>query len=200
MLATALAAFILHAATTAPARPDSGSSTPQWIALAGAIFAALAAGASWASVRLNRRQWLGSQEPHLLLQLVIEQGGERVLNILNGGPGPARGLRFCVVAGEEFASGYAGPQFGGWLPPGERAQVVLELAVSEGSKMCGVVACWDGAGRVHRFSDSGGHSVLRRPKGPPEAATDPERGFHAVFGVDHLQGLRRVTGRARKTP
>jgi hypothetical protein len=198
MLATVVAAAAHHAALPAPQAP--ASSAPEWIALAGAIFAALAACASWASVRLNRRQWLGSQQPYLSVQLVIERGGERVLNILNGGPGLARGVRFCVVAGEEFASGYAGPQFGGWLGPGQRAQIVLELAVPGGSKMRGVAVCWDGAERVHRFSDSGEHTINSRPRGPAEAASDPEEAFRETFGVDLLAGRRRVAGRGRTTP
>lgn len=200
MLATVLAAIAHHAGNEVPVPQASDSSTPEWIALAGAVFAALAACASWASVRLSRRQWLGSQEPHLLIQLVIERGGERVLNILNGGPGPARGVRFCVAAGDEFASGYAGPQFGGWLPPGERAQIVLELTASVGPKMCGVAVCWDGAGRVHQFTDSGRHTAISRPKHPAEAASDPEATFRAVFGDTDLRGLHRVAGRGRTVP
>ena len=197
MLATVMAAIAHYAGNKTSAPQAFASSAPEWIALAGAIFAAVAACASWASVRLNRRQWLGSQEPHLLIQLVIERGGERVLNVLNGGPGPARGVRFCVVAGKEFASGYAGPQFGGWLPPGERAQIVLELTASERSKMRGIAVCWDGAGRVHQFTDSGRHTAISRPKDPAEAASDPEAAFRAAFGDPSLLGLHRVQGRGR---
>lgn len=172
---------------------------PAWIALAGVALAALAAGASWASVRLNRRQWLLAQQPFLSLQLVIEQSGERVLKILNAGPGPARGVRFCVAAGAEFASGYAGAQFGGYLAPGQRTELVLELSAEAKTEMSGIVICWDGAERVHRFSTLGGRTISRRNK-DSEGATDPEQAFRAQFGDAALQGLHRVRGRGRGAP
>lgn len=176
------------------------SGVPIWVALASTIFAALAAGASAVSVLLNRRQWLASQEPFLLLQLGVESNGERVLNILNAGPSSARGLRFCVAAGDEFAAGYAGPQFGGYLAPGERAELVLDLTAEGSEKMRAVAVCWDGAGRIQLFTDSGEREALRPSKTSPETASDPEVAFRSIFGASSLQGLRRVKGRGRKVP
>jgi hypothetical protein len=187
------------AAKTVPV-VEHESGAPIWVALGSTIFAALAAGASAVSVWLNRRQWLASQEPFLLLQLGIEASGERVLNILNAGPSSARGLRFCVAAGEEFAAGYAGPQFGGYLAPGERAELVLGLTAEGKEKMRAVAVCWDGAGRIQRFNDGGEREILRPSKSSAEVASDPEAAFRSVFGDNSLQGLRRVEGRGRKVP
>jgi hypothetical protein len=109
------------------------ATVPVWISLVGVGLAALAAASSWASVRLSRRQWLLSQQPFLRLQLQVEANGDRVLKILNAGPGSARGLRFCLVAGEEFTAGYAGPQFGGVLDAGQTAEVILDLQATRDS-------------------------------------------------------------------
>lgn len=177
--------------------PDATATVPVWISLAGVGLAALAAAASWASVRLNRRQWLLSQQPFLSIQLLIEANGDRVLKILNGGPGSARGVRFCVAAGDEYVAGYAGAQYGGVLNTGGRAEVVLDLKATRNDSIQAVATCWDGVERIHRFTAHGGHSVKRKPRRDPTDATDPEAAFQDQYGTDSLGDLRRVGGRGR---
>lgn len=177
--------------------PEAVATVPVWISLAGVGLAALAAAASWASVRLNRRQWLLSQQPFLSIQLLIEANGERILKILNGGPGSARGVRFCVAVGDEYVAGYAGAQFGGVLNTGERAEVVLDLKATREDQIQAVATCWDGVERIHRFSARADHSVQRKPRRHASNGTDPERAFCEQYGSDSLRDLRRVHGRGR---
>lgn len=172
---------------------------PVWISLAGVALAALAAAASWASVRLSRRQWLLSQQPFLSIQLLIEGNGDRVLKILNGGPGAARGVRFCLAAGDEYVAGYAAAQFGGVLDTGERAEVLLDLKATRSDSVQAVATCWDGVERIHRFSAHADHSVQRKPRRDPTGATDPEAAFRDQYGIESLRDLRRVDGRGRPT-
>jgi hypothetical protein len=179
--------------------PGATATVPVWISLAGVGLAALAAAASWASVRLSRHQWLLSQQPFLSIQLLIEGNGDRVLKILNGGPGAARGIRFCVSAGDEYVSGYAGAQFGGVLDTGERAEVMLDLKATRNESIQAVAVCWDGVERIHRFSAHGDHSVQRKPRCDPTNATDPEAAFRDQYGTNSLRELSRVSGRGRST-
>jgi len=168
--------------------------TQSWITVASVALAALAAAASWASVHLSRRQWLLAQQPILRSQVMIRQNGERELKILNAGAGPARGVRFCVAVETKFAAGYAGPQYGGFLAPGDTATVVLYLDGEKGSKTRGVILCWDSARRIHQFTTEGKHRVLRRPLSS-ESSTDPEVAFENIHGHQALGGLLRVSGR-----
>lgn len=179
--------------------PEAAATVPVWISLAGVSLAALAAAASWASVRLNRRQWLLSQQPFLSVQLLIEANGDRVLKILNGGPGAARGVRFCLAAGGEYVAGYAGAQFGGVLNTGERTEVILDLQATRNDAIQAVATCWDGVEQVHRFTAHGDHSVERKPRRNTTSATDPEAAFRDQYGSDSLRDLRRVSGRGRFT-
>jgi len=162
--------------------------------------AAIAAIASWASVRLNRRQWLLAQQPILSAQMERQGSGEVHLLILNAGAGPARGVRFCVAVGDKFVSGFAGPQYGGYLRPGDRAVVVLELEAGRGEQANGVVMCWDAIGRVHRFTMHGEHKVLRQRRGVTEQMTDPQAAYRELYGGGALDGLDRVGGRGQRPP
>lgn len=172
--------------------------TQSWITAASVALAAVAATASWASVRLSRRQWLLAQQPFLRGQVVIRHSGERELKILNAGAGAARGVRFCVAVDEKFAAGYAGPQYGGLLVSGETATVVLDLEGAKGLKALGVVLCWDAVGRVHQFTMEGKHSTFRR-RPSSESSTDPEAAFEKVYGRHALSELLRVGGRGRES-
>jgi hypothetical protein len=169
---------------------------PVALSLVGIGLAALAAAASWASVRLNRKQWLLAQQPFLSVQLEIENG-ERILKILNAGAGPARGVRFCLATGDEFASGYAGPQYGGLLHPGKRAEIVLDLEANRDDSIRGVAVCWDGVERIHSFGAKAEHSIRRRRRRGRGDGTDPEEAFRKRYGSDALAGLRRVKGHGR---
>jgi hypothetical protein len=173
------------------------TTVPAWLSLVGLAFAALAAGASWASVRLNRRQWLLSQQPFLRLQLLVEPSGDHVLKILNAGPGSARGVRFCLAAGEEYVAGYAGPQFGGFLDAGDKAEVVLDLQATRNDPLQAVAVCWDSVERIHRFSAHDDHFVRRGPRRSPLTASDPEKAFLEIYGQNALENLRQVSGHGR---
>jgi hypothetical protein len=175
---------------------QAATTIPVWISLAGVGLAALAAGASWASVHLSRRQWLLSQQPFLRLQLLVEPNGDRVLKILNAGPGNARGIRFCLAAGHEYVAGYAGPQFGGLLSPGDKAEVVLEIQATKNDPVQAVVVCWDGAERIHKFSAHDDHIVRRKTRNPL-TATDPEKTFREIYGQRALENLRQASGQGR---
>lgn len=139
-----------------------------------------------------------AQQPFLRGQVVIRHGGERELKILNAGAGAARGVRFCVVVEKKFVAGYAGPQYGGLLDPGQTSTVVLDLDGGRGAKAIGVVLCWDSVGRIHQFTMEGDHRVLRQ-RSASESSTDPEAAFAKVYGRGALGDLLRVSGRGKES-
>lgn len=169
------------------------SAVRDWAPTASAALAALAATASWVSVRANRRQWLLASRPCLSSQLEMRSNGDIEMTVLNAGPGSARGLRFCVVAGDQFATGYAGPQYGGVLGAQERAVVVLRLKSRHGEQVQGVVLCWDPIGRLHCFTMHGEHRLLRSQRRGPDPS-EPQAAYLKLYGKRSLDGLQRVDG------
>lgn len=155
-----------------------------------AACAALAATAAWRNAYLSRRQWLASQAPILVGQIVA--GGQVELQITNVGAGLARQPRFCVIVGDEYVVGYAGPAFGSILKSGEERRIRTELSTRTG-KATGVITCLDSADRIHVFSLKGDHSVYRL-RGRAEDALDPLREMRRQRPEVDLNALRVVRG------
>jgi hypothetical protein len=177
------------------------STALDWAPAAAAVFAAFAAAAAWATVRLNYRQWRASRLPELRGQMVRrERTGKIELTILNAGAGVARGVGFCAVYGGEYVAGFAGQNMGGFLKPGERTVVETDLTHREDPKYVGVVTCDDVAGCYHSWSiHPVGHRVwktpvLRRPR--KDYPSGAEALAHHHPEID-LSKLVRVGGRTR---
>jgi hypothetical protein len=172
----------------------------KWAPAASGLFAACAAAASWAAVRLNYRQWRASRLPELRIQgWHKHKTGKIEFIILNAGAGVARGVGFCVVFGEEYVSGFAGPNFGGFLNPGERVTVETDLTPGSAGEYQGVVTCDDVVGCYHSWSIRPVQHrvwrtrVLHRPlKDYPSGETVLKRHHPDI----DLSVLRRVSGRA----
>src|SRR4051794_28052556 len=108
--------------------PSCLATIQDWAPVASTLLAAIAAGAAWKNVRQSRDQWLTERLPQLVAQLKDNVSEARVeLHILNAGPGDARGVRFCVVAGAEYLSGYAGRNYGGLLRGGDTVTIATQL-------------------------------------------------------------------------
>jgi hypothetical protein len=168
-----------------------------WAPAASALFAFLAATASWASIRIARRQWLAAQRPYLVGQLMKDPSGRRRLEIRNTGSGGAHGVRFCVVVGDEYVTGYAGPSMGGYLGTDETAVVETALHEDGPPETFGVVACWDASDRVHVSGlDSAASRVVRRAwfRRKDADATDPESAFAHRYGWKASAGRTKVAG------
>lgn len=87
-----------------------------WTALGSAVFAAVAAGASWAAVAQARRAWREQQMPQLDAKW-LEPGNRVKLVFTNTGLGFARTVVFIVVSGEECAVGVVPPSHVGARRP-----------------------------------------------------------------------------------
>jgi hypothetical protein len=176
----------------------TGQEVRDWAPAASAGFAFLAATASWASVRLNHRQWRQSRMPNVHAQMWHKQKTNRIeLVILNAGPGVARGVGFCVVLGDEYVAGFAGPNMGGFLNPGERVVVETDFTAGNVTKYEGVVTCDDVLGRFHSWAiHPVRHRVwrtkfLRRPLNEYPSGETVLRYHHPQHD---LATLRRVQG------
>jgi hypothetical protein len=125
-----------------------------WAAVAGAGLAAIAAAASWASVRQARRIFLANQMPDLELTILENLDTHQIkIHVENHGGGAARRTRFCVVEGDNAAYGFLPPTT--ILRGGEgRTLRTPMVGVADRSAM-GVVLCHDAAGRVRAWSVGG---------------------------------------------
>jgi hypothetical protein len=172
----------------------------EWASAFSAVFAACAAAASWAAVRINFVQWRTSRLPDLRIQAWHrEKTGKIELVILNAGAGVARGVGFCVAYDNEYVAGFAGPNLGGFLSAGERVVVVTDLTPGSSVAYHGVVTCDDVTGYFHSWSiHPVAHRVwrtrfLRRRLKEYPSGEDVLAHHHP--DID-LSVLRRVSGRA----
>jgi hypothetical protein len=81
--------------------------------VASALFAAIAAGASWATVAQNRKERELAQAPDLSVRLSLTQG-TLLLRVHNVGGGPANGVNYLIthddnITWDVVANGYLGP-------------------------------------------------------------------------------------------
>jgi hypothetical protein len=119
--------------------------TPEWAQVAGAFFAAVAAGAAWASVRHGQRIWRSSLLPALHVQGVfVSYGfrGERMRYVVqNAGGGLAKGTMFLFVEGDAWVCGALGD---GFLQADEKLTVETAMERAKGNDTAiGVVMCRD---------------------------------------------------------
>jgi len=145
--------------------------TVEWAQVAGPVFAAVAALASWAAVRQSRRALDIAQLPQLNGYWLAQDDGSVVLKIDNTGSGNARLPSFSVVSAGTRAAGTVQT-----LSPGAHVRLATELpAQARDTAVTGVLFCLDWAGRWHVWSWDGRHEQARRrtrsPKlpGPDEA-------------------------------
>jgi hypothetical protein len=166
-----------------------------WAPVASATAAALAAGASWISVRLSRKQWKAAQRPELRLQ-AWDRGGTIEIVIVNAGGGFARGVGFCVVVGTEYVAGFAGPNLGGFLDSGQRVVVNAQLTRSS-NQVQGVVTCHDVDGFFHAWDAARDqHRVWRGRFTRRALPADPsgQEALNAFYPSLDLGALTRVEG------
>lgn len=133
-----------------------------WAVVLSAVAAAVAAGASWASVRQSRRQWHASQVPDLLLDVVVNGAtGEANLQVHNGGVVVARRVVACLVeAGQCFL---ATPPDHGSIWPGETIQAGTGTRLSDPRGLVkAAVICNDPAGNTHGWTVAGNHTTWTR--------------------------------------
>jgi len=80
-----------------------------WVSLASAVFAALAAAASWRAAMTGRKALEQSQMAELGIQIVVIDGERIQIHIENMGMGTARSIQYCVMEGDAVALGAPPP-------------------------------------------------------------------------------------------
>ncbi|HEU4973982.1 MAG TPA: hypothetical protein VFT50_02750 [Baekduia sp.] len=172
-----------------------GQLARDWAPVASTSFAAVAATVAWANVRQSRRHWLLAQQPALVPQVVDHTAEARIeLHLLNAGAGSARGLQFCLVLGDEYVAGYAGPNLGGLLKSDETRVVKTQLTARTGSPLC-VVTCLDSVGRVHVFDLQDRHEILGTGRSH-ELKSDPIHQFARRYPDTDVREMTKVAGAA----
>jgi hypothetical protein len=116
-----------------------GLTAADWAQVGSALFAAVAAGASWATVAQARRERKRRETPDIHMRVIQRLPSNEVdIHVVNYG-GPAKDVRFCVVESGQVAYGTLPPN--GHIDPGEHRTLTTALvAADEKAPAIGYVA------------------------------------------------------------
>jgi hypothetical protein len=147
-------------------------------AMAGALFAAVAAGASWVAVRQGQKAWLASVRPDLRLDLQTRQDTNKTsLVIFNAGGGTAAEA-ICIIVGKDQRSELRVGD--GYIPAGTKATIQTEIPfVGSDSKL----DCLVGYKTLDRnlwYATRGGQTRMKRRWRGDETVT-PETVWKHAF-------------------
>jgi hypothetical protein len=171
----------------------------EWAATAGALFAAIAAGAAWRSARQGRQALEAAERPLVEVQVLAEPGTRMLLlAIINTGRGVARGVNFAVHALGHVTDNVIGD---GYMQPGERVHVVTDIGPlptpagqmrADLADLGVMLAYRDGQGFVHYRTHTGEHRtprtrIRRRPKYPERVET-----FKRLYPHIDIDGATRA--------
>lgn len=137
-----------------------------WSAAASAIAAAIAAFFSWRSNVQARAEAREQQLPHLHAQLV-DVSDRRLIEIVNDGPGIAKGVGFLVLNLSEVCAGMVPPP-AGFLRAGQGTTTEMHFtlprpkATPKPLKNYGVFYCRDLYERPHYWTLQGEHRMFTR--------------------------------------
>ena len=116
-----------------------------WAQVGSALFAAVAAGASWATVAQARRERKRRETPDIHMRVIQRMPSNEVdIHVVNYG-GPAKDVRFCVIESGQMAYGTLPPN--GHLDPNEHRTLTTGLvAADEKAPAIGYIAGFNLAG------------------------------------------------------
>jgi len=126
-----------------------------------AIFAAVAAGAAWATVGTDWLRQRKARHPNVSAGF-LDMGERQAIEFVNMGPGLAIQLGYAILANNIRDGGMVGT---GHLQAGESQRVRVQVRVT-GRTADFVWACRDIDQRLHVWSYSGKHRRLRKGQYP----------------------------------
>jgi hypothetical protein len=159
--------------------------TTDLAALGTAGFAAVAAGASWASVWQTRRNWRDQQTPQITPSWT-EPNNRVTLSFTNTGGGFATQTNFIVVSGRECCTGVVPPVT---LGPGIRVTLDTDITpLGALHEVTGAVFCLDRLGTWHAWSWAGDHERPRKDRRPAKSLSpeDALQLFHPDIDIESL--------------
>ena len=136
--------------------------TTTWMTLAtvgAAVFAAIAAGASWAAVRQTRKIWREGRLPLLYANITITAPtGQLTAHVRNGGGGVARGAWVFALEGSEALLTGLPPE--GMLAPGASVRLLMpwHRTSNIGAESQMVTWCSDAGGTLHAWAGGGAYN------------------------------------------
>jgi hypothetical protein len=161
--------------------------------VAGTAFAALAAGASWASVAQTRKLMRESTQPELHVQTLhvgpqrSSAGKHLALVIYNAGSGIAKQTGFCFVSGGQLCEGFVGS---GFLRSNETAHIGTDLSAGPTH---GVVFCITRENEAHVWNVEGGRKTLKFNEDKPLVKAKDAYALH--YPGDDIATLDKVGSR-----
>jgi hypothetical protein len=139
------------------------SMLPVYAPVATSAFAAIAAGASWATVAQNRKERELAQAPDLSIRLSLKHGS-LILRVHNVGGGPATGVNYLLILGADITWDVVS---NGYLGPGEDTQFFrTSMPASRtlaGTEYVCVVTARDSHGVLRAWSQNPGQRVVFKP-------------------------------------
>ena len=146
-------------------------STADIAALGTAVFAAVAAGASWASVWQNRKDRIAASQPYMTIDLIVVGDSNRVrVHLTNAGAGIARGVEFAVAAPATGQMSYGPPHPAPLFKPGESRIIETGISGDRDTELIGFVQCYDITGTdVLAWWPNGSHRKYRIGRDPSSA-------------------------------
>ena len=122
-------------------------STADIALVATAALAAIAAGASWASVFQNRKERIAASMPLMTIDVMVVADTETVrVHLTNSGGGVARGVEFSVSAPEVGLIAYGVSHPTPTFRPGESRLIDTAIHANRDNELIGFVSCYDATG------------------------------------------------------
>jgi hypothetical protein len=142
----------------------------EWAAVGSAALAALAAGASWASVWQNRRERMVAQRPELIIEVSLHIPSNKIVAQIHNNGGTARSVRFCVLEGPFMA--YGTPKPTGIFQSGESRTIETTLPPTEDRAARAWVSGVDPEARYVYVTTSKGKQRRYRLRWPHKKVSD----------------------------
>ncbi|HEX3803593.1 MAG TPA: hypothetical protein VHV75_12220 [Solirubrobacteraceae bacterium] len=151
-------------------------------ALGAAVFAAVAAGASWASVLQTRRERIEAQKPHMTIDVILPPDTAQVLVQLANHGASARQVEFAVATDGQITHTVTERPT---LLPGETREYDSGIQRSTNRDPVAFVSCYDLTGAtLYAWWPNGDHRVYRPRERADERPSRADLMSHVLPGFD----------------
>ena len=161
-------------------------------------FAAVAAGASWASVAQTRRDRIAAQTPVLRLEVAEDLISKQISVHIHNHGGAALRVRFAVVVGNQLAYGHPAPT--STFQAGEGRVIETPIVTLGGVPAPGFVAGWNTTNDKLFVSWTDGEHAVYDRRAMTAGQMNDERLMKRVEAVSQTNGIGAKQQRLGEPP